>query len=107
MISVDEARKPSNNRFKKLDSEYRQYDKISDSKSRLFHEAEKLEEMKNLKEQLRGDIINIVPKLFKHRAKALLSQIEPFIEYDDKKQLLNILQKKRYVLKEPSATQIL
>ena len=84
MSTIQNAREPLSQQFYKLESRYNEDEAIRDPYKRLMVQSSTLDDLKNLKEQIRNSLTVSTPKPYRNRAKALLQSIESFLKFNDK-----------------------
>ena len=82
--SIQQVRQPLEQQFHKVERQYYVDENIRDPYRRLVMQSSLLDEMKNLKEQMRNSLSAATPKPYRNRALALLQNVEHFLHYNDK-----------------------
>ena len=84
LSSVQNARQPLTQQFYNLESQYNEEAKVRDPYKRLILQSNTLEDMKQLKDQMRHYITVNTPKPFRSRAQALMENISSFIRFNER-----------------------
>ena len=84
LSSLQNAKEPLAQHFYNLESRYQSEANIRDPYRRLVLQSNTLDEMKEVKEQLRNSLIIATPKPYQSRANALFQTIESFLRFNDK-----------------------
>lgn len=84
MTAVQNVRQPLTQQFYNLESQYNQEATIQDPYKRLVLQSQTLDDMKQLKEQMRHYLTLSTPKPYRTRAQALLESISPFLQYNER-----------------------
>lgn len=84
MSSIQNAREPVSQQFYNLETRYNEDEKVRDPYKRLMLQSSTLDDMMNLKEQIRNSLTVSTPKPYRNRAKALFQSIESFLKFNDK-----------------------
>ena len=82
--TLQNVREPLSQQFYNLESRYKEDEKVRDPYKRLMLQSSTLEDMMNLKEQIRNSLTVSTPKPYRNRAKALFQSIESFLKFNDK-----------------------
>ena len=89
LSSVQNARQPLTQQFYNLESQYNKEAQIVNPYERLISQSNTLEEMKQLKEQMRHYITVSTPKPYRSRAQALLENVSSFLRYNERGEILD------------------
>ena len=89
LSSVQNVRQPLTQQFYNLESQYNKEGQIVNPYERLISQSNTLEEMKQLKEQMRHYIGISTPKPYRSRAQALLENISSFLRYNERGEILD------------------
>ena len=89
MSSVQNVRQPLTQRFYNLENRYNDDENIRDPYKRLVLQSETLEEMKKLKDQMRNYLSVSIPKPYHNRAQALFRNIESFLRFNDRGEIID------------------
>ena len=84
MSNLQNVREPLTEQFHNLENHYTQDERIRDPYKRLMLQSSTLDDMMNLKEQIRNSLTVSTPKPYQNRAKALFQSIESFLKFNDK-----------------------
>ena len=84
MNALQKVDSPSLQQFSQLENRYVSDENIHDPYRRLVMQSSTLDEMKQLKEQMRNSLSIATPKPYRNRAQALLNSIDSFIRYNEK-----------------------
>jgi len=84
LSTVQNARQPLTQQFYNLESRYEKDAQIGDPYKRLILQSGSLEEMKQLKDQMRHYISVSTPKPYRSRAQALLETVSSFIRFNER-----------------------
>lgn len=79
--------KPLESQFVELSKDYKQQSGIDNSYERIHQQGETLNEMINLKDQLRNNLINSTPRPYQSRADGLLKFISDKVDFNNKGEL--------------------
>ena len=82
--TVQQARQPLTQQFYNMQKQYSEGEHITEPYKRLVHQAKALDEMKELKEKMRQDIVASTPKPYRTRAKVLFQSLEPFVRFNER-----------------------
>ena len=85
--SLYQTNNPTMSHFTTLAQDYHKQDAIRDPYMRIQRQGETLEEIKQLKEDLRKHITNTTPKPYQGRAESLMRFIEDKIDFNEKGEL--------------------
>ena len=89
LSSVQNVRQPLTQQFYNLESQYNKEAQIDDPYKRLISQSNTLEDMKQLKDQMRHYITVSTPKPYRSRAQALLENVSPFLRYNERGEILD------------------
>ena len=99
LTTVQNIRQPLTQQLHNLERDYKANEGISDPYKRMMLQSETLEEMKDLKNQMRNYITFSTPKPYRHRAQALFHSIESHINFNDRGEIMdrhgNVIQHSR------------
>lgn len=84
LSAVQNVRQPLTQQFYSLENQYNQEAQVQDPYRRLYLQSSTLDEMKQLKEQMRQYISISTPKPYRNRAQALLENISPFVRFNER-----------------------
>ena len=84
LSSLQNAKEPLAQHFYNLESRYQNEANIRDPYRRLMLQSNTLDQMKEVKEQLRNSLVISTPKPYQSRANALFQTIESFLKFNDK-----------------------
>lgn len=84
LSAVQNVRQPLTQQFYHLESQYNQESQVQDPYKRLAMQATTLDDMKQLKDQMRQYISISTPKPYRSRAQALLENMSPFIRFNER-----------------------
>ena len=84
MSNIQNVREPLTQQFYDLEGRYNQDERIRDPYKRLVLQSSTLDDMKNLKEEIRNSLTVSTPKPYRNRAKALFQSIESFLKFNNK-----------------------
>ena len=86
---VTTIREPLYNQFVNADEERKAAARIADPHKKLLRQSEALNEMIRLKEDMRDNMSQVIPKRYVSRAKQLFGTIEPFIHLNSRGEILD------------------
>ena len=89
LTSVQAANQPLVRQMKNLTTQYEEQSQIPDPYRKLVHQAETLDEMKELKDKLRQQIVTAAPKPYQSRTRSLLQHLEPFLKVNDRGEIFD------------------
>lgn len=89
LSSIQSVRQPLTQQFYNLESQYNKEAQIVDPHKRLISQSNTLEEMKQLKDQMRHYITVSTPKPYRSRAHALLENVSSFLQYNERGEILD------------------
>lgn len=84
LSAVQNVRQPLTQQFYNLENQYNQEAQVQDPYRRLYLQSSTLDDMKQLKEQMRQYISISTPKPYRNRAQALLENISPFVRFNER-----------------------
>jgi hypothetical protein len=84
LSAVQNVRQPLTQQFYALENQYNQEAQVQDPYRRLYLQSSTLDDMKQLKEQMRQYISISTPKPYRNRAQALLENISPFVRFNER-----------------------
>ena len=84
LSTVQNARQPLTQQFYNLESQYNQEARISDPHKRVILQSQTLDEMKQLKDQMRHYLSISTPKPYRTRAQALLENVSSFLHFNER-----------------------
>lgn len=87
--SLQQTRDPIEKKFVDLSSEYKQQGTISNPNVRVLQQAETLNEMMNLKDDLRNRLLSATPKLYQSRANSLFQFLLDKINVNNRGEIKN------------------
>ena len=82
LSSVQNVRQPLTQQFYNVEKEYVENENINDPYRRMIFQSENMEQMKQLKDQMRHYISITTPKPYLNRAQALLQSVDTFVKYN-------------------------
>ena len=80
---------PTQQQFFQTQQQLEEQSHIRDPYSRLLHQGTTLDIMKSLKEKMKRNIATSTPKPFRGRANQLYSAIEPYINFNDRGEIID------------------
>ena len=83
LTTVQNARQPLTQQFYKLESDYQSNALIPNAHQSISLQAETIEKMKNLKDQMRHYLTVSTPKPYRSRAESLFQSLEPYLNVND------------------------
>ena len=89
LTAVQQARQPMTQQFYNLENRYQQQENIDNSYDKMMQQSETLQQMKNLKEKMRQDIVISTPKPYQTRARTLFQTMEPFIKFNQRGEIFS------------------
>ena len=89
LTSVQAANQPLVREMKNLTAQYEEQSHIPDPYRKLVHQAETLDDMKELKDKLRQQIVDTAPKPYQSRTRSLLQHLEPFLKVNDRGEIFD------------------
>ena len=89
LSSVQNVRQPLTQQFYNLESQYNKEAQIADPYKRLISQSNTLEDMKQLKDQMRHYITVSTPKPYRSRAQALLENVSSFLRYNERGEIFD------------------
>ena len=89
MNSLQHVKQPLDQQFQHLNRQFTDAEKIQDPYRRLLFQGEALDEMKELKERMRHYVQVSTPKPYVNRAKALFQNVESFLRFNEKGELMD------------------
>lgn len=89
LTAVQNARQPVTQQFYNLENKYQDSDHIKDPYKRLLIQSETLDEMKELKDQMRNNLTLATPKPYLNRAKALFDSMQLFLKFNQRGELMD------------------
>ena len=84
LSTVQNARQPFTQQFYNLESQYNQEAQVKDPYKRLMLQSETLDNMKQLKDQMRHYLTVSTPKPYRTRAQALLENVSSFLHFNER-----------------------
>lgn len=84
LSSMQNVKEPLAQHFYDLEKRYSSDESIKDPYRRLIMQSSTLDQMKQVKEQLRNSLTISTPKPYQSRANALFQTIESFLKFNDK-----------------------
>ena len=84
LSSLQNAREPLAQHFYSLERRYADEEKVQDPYRRMLMQGNTLDQMKQVKDQMRNSLIIATPKPYQNRAKALFQSLENVIKFNDK-----------------------
>ena len=89
LTTVQNARQPLTQQFYNLENKHQESDHIKDPYRRLLIQSEALDEMKELKEQMRNNLTLATPKPYQNRAKSLFDSMQSFLKFNPRGELID------------------
>ena len=89
LSSVQNVRQPLTQQFYNLESQYNKEAQIVDPYKRLISQSNTLDDMKQLKDQMRHYITVSTPKPYRSRAQALLENVSSFLRYNERGEIFD------------------
>ena len=89
MNALQHVKQPLEQQFQHLNRQYTEAENIHDPYRRLVFQGEALDEMKELKERMRHYVQVSTPKPYVNRAKALFQNVESFLQFNAKGELMD------------------
>ena len=89
MNALQHVKQPLEQQFHQLNRQFTEAEKIQDPYRRLMFQGEALDEMKELKEKMRYNVQVSTPKPYINRAKALFQNVESFLQFNEKGEMLD------------------
>ena len=87
--ALQQTQNPLENKFKTLSNEYAKQESIPDPYTRIQRQGETLNEMVEIKDQLRKRLISMTPKPFQTRAQGLFQFVKEKVKFNEMGELLN------------------
>ena len=87
--SLQEVNNPLQNKFLSLSNEYHKQSSISDPYVRVQRQGETLNQMINLKDELKRRLLEVTPKPYQSRAQSLFQFVANKLNLNEKGELLN------------------
>ena len=84
LSSMQNVKEPLAQHFYDLESRYRSEEQLKDPYRRMMLQGNTLDQMKQVKEQLRNSLAIATPKPYQSRANALFQTIENIVKFNDK-----------------------
>ena len=84
LTAVQNVRQPLTQQMYNLEKQHIEESQVKDPYSKLILQSNTLDEMKNLKDQMRNYIRISTPKPYINRAQALYSSVEPFLKFNER-----------------------
>ena len=84
LSSMQNVNEPLAQHFYDLESRYRSEEKLQDPYRRMMLQGNTLDQMKQVKEQLRNSLAIATPKPYQSRANALFQTVENILKFNDK-----------------------
>ena len=89
MNALQHVKQPLEQQFQQVNRQFTGAEKIQDPYRRLLFQGEALDEMKELKERMRHYVQVSTPKPYVNRAKALFQNVESFLRFNEKGELMD------------------
>lgn len=89
LSNVHNTNHPISHQFHDLSRQYTEEEKIRDPYSRLLQQSSTLDQLKQLKEEMRNNLKISTPKPYQNRAQALFKSIENIIRFNDKGEIID------------------
>ena len=86
--ALRQTQNPLQNKFQTLSNEYVKQETIPDPYTRIQQQGETLNEMMDIKDQLRKRLVSMTPKPFQTRAQGLMRFVEDKVKVNEKGELL-------------------
>ena len=84
LSSMQSVKQPLAKHYYDLESRYKDEENIRDPYRRMMLQSDTLEQMKQVKEQMRNSLAISTPKPYKSRANALFQTLESVLKFNDK-----------------------
>ena len=84
LSAVQNARQPLTQQFYNLERQYNQEAQIKDPYKRVILQSQTLDDMKQLKDNMRHYLTVSTPKPYRTRAQALLENVSSFLRFNDR-----------------------
>jgi cell division protein FtsL len=84
LMNMQNLREPLTQHYSQLQSQYESEEKENDPYRRLVMQSSTLDQMKQVKEQMRNSLTVSTPKPYQKRAQALYQTVENFLKFNDK-----------------------
>ena len=84
MSTLQNIRQPLSQKLYQLEKDYNDLGKVDDPYKRLMLQSETLNDMKEMKDQMRSYLTVSTPKPYRSRAQALFESIESFIKFNER-----------------------
>lgn len=89
MSAAQHVKQPLEQQFHHLNRQFTDVERIQDPYRRLVLQGEVLDEMKELKERMRHNVQVSTPKPYMNRAKALFQNVESFLRFNEKGEMMD------------------
>ena len=89
LSSMQNVREPLAQHYYGLEKQYNSEEKVRDPYRRLMMQTATLDQMKQVKEQMRNSLAVSTPKPYQSRANALFQTIESFLKFNDKGEIFS------------------
>ena len=100
MTAVQQARQPLTQQFYNMEQNYQRNLDVQDPQRSLLLQSETIERMKGLKDQMRSYLTLSTPKPYRTRAEALFQSIEPYLNVNEKGEIIkddnSVIETSRY-----------
>ena len=84
LSTVQSVRQPLTEQLYNLERQYNQEERINDPYKRVILQSQTLEDMKQLKDQMRHSLTVSTPKPYRSRAQALLESVSSFVHFNER-----------------------
>ena len=84
LSALQNVRQPLTQQFYNLESQYNQEARVADPYKRVILQSQTLDDMKQLKDQMRNYLSISTPKPYRTRAQALLESVSPFLRFNER-----------------------
>lgn len=100
LTAVQQAKQPLTQQFYKAEQDYQQNLRVGDPQRSVLLQSETIEHMKDLKDRMRSYLSISTPKPYRSRAEALFQTIEPYLNVNDKGEIIkddnSVIESSRY-----------
>ena len=100
VTAVQQARQPLTQQFCNMEQNYQRNLDVQDPQRSLLLQSETIERMKGLKDQMRSYLTLSTPKPYRTRAEALFQSIEPYLNVNEKGEIIkddnSVIETSRY-----------
>jgi hypothetical protein len=84
LMNIQNLRDPLTQHYASLENQYESEEREKDPYRRLLMQSNTLDQMKQIKEQIRSSLAVSTPKPYQKRAEALFQTVEKFLKFNDK-----------------------